>query len=384
MKPVESAVTTGYLTWYKDLEVKLYGSTVDHVLLSSAVSEPTYLLRQHLQQYQEQHLPERLEVPNAWGHPALIKSIAVRYGVEEQRIATANGVSNGIYLLCRALLASNDHVVIESPVYDPLVAAVDIVGSRITYVTRKPPQYLIDPDDLRRAVRSDTALLLISNLHNPSGALLTDEQLMELASVAQRINPAIRIAVDEVYHDFAHGAQAPAATLGDCFISLNGLTKVYGLGCLHTGWILAEPSIIDKIKRVRLVVEGSGAKLLEGLASFIIENLDTYLDRAMKLVSVNRQVLSQFLSPIVKDGLLSGDIPRYGCIFFPEVTRRNDTGTLSRELAEKHLVHVVPGDFFGSPGHIRIGFGGHTEKLQTSLEKLAHGLYLLIKQVDNS
>ncbi len=373
-------MTTGYLSWYKDLEVKLYGSTVDHLLLSSAVAEPTGMLQKHLQQFQQQQMSKQLGVSNAWGHPALIKSIAARYGVAEQRVATTNGVSNGIYLLCRALLSSNAHVVIESPVYEPLIAAANIVGARITHITRRPPEYVIDLDDLKGVIKPDTALLFISNLHNPSGAMLTDEQLKALARAARQINPTIKIAVDEVYHDFTFGFQAPAATLGDCFISLNSLTKVYGLGCVHTGWILAESSIIDKVKHIHLLVEGSGAKLLEGFASFIIENLDEYLVRAIGIVSDNRQILVQYLKPLWDDALLLGTIPEYGCIYFPKVAKVDDTQTLVKRLAEKYRVFVVPGHFFGEPKHIRIGYGEETEKLRTSLEKFTGAVYALAKQ----
>jgi aspartate/methionine/tyrosine aminotransferase len=368
-----------YLSWYKDLEVKLYGSTEDHVLLSSAVSEPTGMLQRHLQQFQHRQLSKQLGVSNAWGHPALIKSIAARYGLAEQRVATTNGASNGIYLLCRALLSSNAHVVIESPVYEPLIAAADIVGARISYIKRRPPEYLIDLDDLKSVIKPGTALLFISNLHNPSGALLTDDQLKALARAAQQINPTIKIAVDEVYHDFTFGAQAPAATLDDCFISLNSLTKVYGLGCVHTGWILADRSIIEKIRRLHLLVEGSGAKLLEGYASFIIENLDEYWNRAIELVSNNLQILVQYLKPLVNDGTLSGTIPEYGCIYFPRVAKVDDTQTLVKKLAEKYRVFVVPGHFFGEPKHIRIGFGEKTEKLRTNLERFTGAVYALAK-----
>ncbi len=332
-----------------------------------------------MHKFQAKGVESYLDVSNAWGHPALIKSIANRYDVDEQRVATTNGASNGIYLLCRALLSKDDHVIIESPAYEPLVATADSVGSRITYWKRKPPEYLFDYDDLKRTVKPDTTLLIISNLHNPSGALPRDDQLKELACVAQQVNPTIKIAVDEVYHDFTSGTQMPAATLDDCFISLNSLTKVYGLGCVHTGWILAERAVIDKIKRVQLLVEGSGAKLLEGFVSFIIENLDEYLNRAVEIVSKNRRLLVQYLRPLLSDGILSSKIPKYGCTYFPRILGVNDSWMFIEKLAEQYQVYVVPGRFFGEPEHIRIGFGEKPEKLKTSLEKFTEAAYALLQ-----
>ncbi len=368
-----------YLPWYNDLEVKLQRSEDTHLFLSSAVCEPTDILTGHLRRFHETELRAHLDVSNAWGHPALIQSIADRYGVGTQRVLTTNGVSNAIYLLCRALLSANTHVVVESPTYEPLVSAADIVGSRIASLQRRPPGYQIDLNDLKRALRADTMLLLLSNLHNPSGQLLLDDSLKELAREAQSISPNIRIVVDEVYRDFVFDNRKPAATLDDCFISLNSLTKVYGLGCVHCGWILAEPAIIDRVRHLQLLVEGSGAKLLEGIASFIIRRLDEYLDRSAKLLSHNRRLLFQHLSPLIRDGVLSGGVPQYGSMYFPGLSNVSDTQTFAEKLAEKYRVYVVPGRFFGEPGHVRMGLGGESERLRKGLERFAEAAYALVK-----
>jgi len=370
---------TNYLSWYKDLEVKLQGRADTHLFLSSAVYEPTDILAKHLHWFHETELITNLDVSNAWGHPALIESIAVRYGIDAQKVLTTNGVSNAIYLLCRALLSANAHVVVESPTYEPLLSGADIVGSKIACLKRRPPNYPIDLDDLKRAVRSDTTLLFISNLHNPSGELLRDDSLRELAREAQLISPNIKIVVDEVYHDFVFGSQMPAATLNDCFISLNSLTKVYGLGCVHCGWILAAPTIIDKVRCLQLLVEGSGAKLLEGIASFIIRHSDEYLDRSARLVSHNRQLLFQYLKPLIHDGVLSGGVPEYGCMYFPRINGVKDIQKFTRRLAEKYRVYMTPGYFFGEPGHLRIGFGSESEQLRKGLERFTEAVYALVE-----
>lgn len=370
---------TNYLSWYNDLEVKLQGRADTHSLLSSAVCEPTDILAKHLRWFQEREMVTNLGISNAWGHPVLIESIAERYGIDASKVVTTNGVSNAIYLLCRTLLSRGSHVVLESPVYELLLAGADIVGSRITRLKRNPPGYQIDLDALKRAMNSDTTLLFISNIHNPSGALLRDDYLRQLGQETQSINPKTKIVVDEVYHDFVYGSQMPAAALDDCFISMNSLTKVYGLGCLHCGWILAQPGIIDGIKRLQLLVEGSGAKLLEAIASVVIRRLDEYLRRSLELVSHNRQLLLQSLKPLFDDGVLSGEVPEYGCIYFPRVNGVKDTQTFTKRLAEKYRVYVTPGRFFGEPRCIRIGYGGNTEKLRIDLERFTEAVYALVK-----
>ena len=369
---------TNYLTWYKDLDIKLQGRTDVHLLLSSAVCEPRDILEKHLDEFFHKRISSSLDLSTAWGHPALLNRIADRYGVDIKNVVTTNGVSNAIYLLCRALLSKGAHVVIESPVYEPLVASPDFIGARISYLTRKPSDYMIDFDDLKKVMKYNTELIIISNLHNPSGTLLSDDNLLKLVKEARTISPKIKIAVDEVYHDFTLGKMVPAATLDDCFISLNSLNKVYGLGCVHCGWIIAETAIIDRIKRLQILVEGSGSRLLEGIAAIIIEHLDEYLNRSIRLVKQNRQLLCQYLKPLLDIGVLVGEVPEYGCIYFPKISGMYDPVIFAEKLAEMYNVYVVPGRFFGEPKHIRIGFGSPTSKLKTSLAKFVESTYALI------
>jgi aspartate/methionine/tyrosine aminotransferase len=356
-----------YLSWYKDLEVRLQGIPDAHLLMASSVREPTDIMREHLDQFLQKELSAMLSLSNAWGYPPLTEAVARRYGVDPTNIATTNGVSNAIYLLCRLLLSRGDHVLIESPVYEPLTAAPDFIGCEVGYLGRKQPDYLIDPDDLRVLLRPNTRLLIISNLHNPSGAMLSDSLLMELATQAARISPNIMIVVDEVYRDFVSSTTVPSATLDGRFISLNSLTKSYGLGSLHTGWIIAKPDMINSIKRLQTLVEGSGATLLEAFVSYVVDNLQEYRDFTAKVMSQNRRLLHEQMEPLLSNGILSGAIPEHGCIYFPRVNAVDSTDALVEDLAEKQNVYVVPGRFFGEPANIRIGIGGEIEKLEEAL-----------------
>jgi aspartate/methionine/tyrosine aminotransferase len=356
-----------YLSWFKDLEVRLQNVPGAHFLMSSSVCEPTDVLKKHLDKFLQSDLSAILSVPNGWGYPALEENIARRYGVLSENVAATNGVSNAIYLLCRLLLSGGNHVVIESPAYEPLVASPDFIGCGISFLKRRPPDYSVDPDDLKAVVKPNTKLVILSNLHNPSSALLPDDLLVELAGEARKISSDIKIVVDEVYHDFVSRSVLPAATLDDCFISLNSLTKAYGLGSLHTGWIIAEPEIVKNIKRLQTLIEGSGAKLLEAFVSVIIANLDEYWERSASVMSENRKLLHNYLKPFFDSGIFTGRIPERGCIYFPRVNGVDNTDELVEDLAEKHSVYIVPGRFFGEPGSIRIGFGAESRKLEQSL-----------------
>ena len=337
------------------------------MLWSSSVFEPTAMVMDDLQRFHD-NADKYLAVSNAWGHSKLLAAIALRYGVEPSNVITTNGASNGIYLTCRAHLKPGDHVIIESPCYEPLRASPAFIGADISYLERHFPDYWIDLDQLDNLMRPDTRLIILTNLHNPSGTLMDDSQLLEIARVAKAKNKNVKIVVDEIYHDFLPDIPRPVATLDDCFITLNSLTKVYGLGLLFCGWIIADEATIKPIRELQVVVEGSNSRLMHSFITYIFQQLDTYHKRAIEHSKNNLEILSQFLQPLIDKGIITGQFPRYGCIYFPRFPGLDNTDMLVKRLADEYKTFVVPGRYFNQPQHIRIGFGGPTEKLKANLE----------------
>ena len=287
-----------FLQWYKDLEYRLHGQPGLHLLLSSAVDEPTELLHKHLKQFGDERFESRINVPIFRGHQGLIKNIGKRYNTDPENILITRGASNAIYLICQAFLTKDDHVIIESPTYEPLIASPEFINTKITYLRRRSPDYLFDLDELDSAVTSKTKLVLITNLHNPSGAYLDNDFLLKAAGIVKSRNENVKIVVDEIYRDFVPGDSKPIAAFDDCFISLNSLTKVYGLGVIHSGWLIASRHTISVIKQLQILTEGSGSRFLESLTALIIENLDEYLNRSLETGESSVSILNPFLIKI--------------------------------------------------------------------------------------
>ncbi len=367
-----------YIAWMKNLDKELFRRDDVYPLLSSAVYPPTEFLMEHLRLFTAE-AQSRMDDHYAYGLNRLIENIAIRYGTKPENVFTTNGASNGIYLVCRLLLEKGNHVVIESPVYQPLMAAPDFMGCEISYIKRRPPDCLIDLDELSESIRPDTRLIILANPHNPSGTLLNDDYLLKLSETAKSKNKNIRILIDEIYHDFVPGLPKPAALLDDCFITLNSLTKVYGLGSIHCGWVIAEQEIINKLKRLQIIVEGCGSRLLDSFTSIIIEKLDTYLNRSHKIIADNRKILMEHLKPLYDQNLISGAIPPYGCIYFPKISDLADTAPFAEKLARNYNVLVVPGHYFGEAGYVRIGFGAEPERLKRNARKFVEAVSVVLK-----
>ena len=297
------------------------------------------------------------------GYPPLVEAIAERYGVAPERVATAGGCSGANFLACAALIDAGDEVLIESPHYDPLAAAARMLGADVVTFPRRFEQgYRIESEDVASALTSRTRLIIVSNPHNPSGVLLSEEEREALRRLAELAE--IPVLFDEVYLEAVSGPPVPpAATLSPLFITTNSLTKAYGLSSLRCGWALASPEIAEKIRRARDIVDVSGPTPADRLAVVAFRHIDQLAARARGIVEANTRLFQAFLS---EEKRLEA-APSRATISFPRFADGQTSTRFVQRLFDRYGVAVVPGSFFFSPAHIRISYGGATEKVERGL-----------------
>ena len=220
-----------------------------------------------------------------------------------------------------------------------------------------------------RKVTARTRLIVITNLHNPSGALTDKQTLEELGEIARGVGA--RVLVDEVYLEMVwlQGARS-AFHLGSEFVVTGSLTKAYGLNGLRCGWILAEPELARKIWRLHDLFAVIPAHAAERLSVVALERLNRIAERARSLLERNRALLDHFLD---SRNDLQAARPEFGTVMFPRWLGGN-AERLCAHLRDKYETSVAPGRFFGMPDHFRIGMGGETGVLKAGLERLAAAL----------
>jgi len=369
--------TSDYLTWARQICQTLLENPQIASLSSSSAPEPTGLLHADIREgYAEGRLGEPL--PGlGWGDPALARAVADEYRVDPGQILLTSGCSNGLLLVCRAFLSPGDEALVELPRYQPLALAAEAAGASVSAIERRGEGYEIDLDELQAKLTPRTKLITLANLHNPTGALLDDDFLLQLAAIAR--SRGIRVAVDEVYGDLASAAcpgahSGPAARLDDCFISLNSLTKVYGLQALRCGWILASEDAIRHIRPVYAVFETGVSCLTHAIARIVFSHLDRYRAPGADLLERNRPQLAEFAKRLGADGLVRGEPPRCGCLYFPRMVAIDDTLRLAEWLVSEHRVLVTPGEFFSAPGYVRLSCFAGGSDFGEALSRLEEGL----------
>ncbi len=339
--------------------------------------EVTYnLMGSNLLHCQVEDLPgarERLRLDDLHeeGYAPLVEAIAARYDVAPERVSLSTGASGANFLACGALLSTGDEVVVERPTYDPLLAIPRFLGARIHRFDRVfEEDFQIDPDRVANAVSARTRLIIVTNLHNPTGALTARDRLAELGEVAESVGA--RVLVDEVYLESVHGADvAPAAKISPTFISTSSLTKAYGLSGLRAGWSLADSELSEAMKRVRDIVDGVGSFPSELLALLAFENLPALKERARRILEPNFALLDEFMTGRSE---LEWVAPVGGSVGFPRIPGLKDTWEFVETLRDRYQTGVVPGRFFEMPTHFRVAMGGERDVLEQGLARLGEAL----------
>ncbi|HEX5184195.1 MAG TPA: aminotransferase class I/II-fold pyridoxal phosphate-dependent enzyme [Allosphingosinicella sp.] len=295
----------------------------------------------------------------------LREAIGAKHGVPADWVVAADGTSMANMLAMAALVGPGDELLIEQPTYEPLLGVARFLGADVKRFRRRPETgFALDPDEVGRAVTPATKLIVLTNLHNPSGALADEAALRAIGSLGPRV------LVDEVYLDAAAQPTRSCVRLGDRFVATGSLTKVYGLSGLRCGWILAEPDLAERIQRLNELFGVAQAHADERLGCIALANLDRISKGTHDLLARNRALVNAFLAsrPELDCAPLTG-----GITAFPRLLH-GDPEVLDDLLRTKYDASIVPGRWFEMPDHFRLGYGGPTPTIEEGLARLGSAL----------
>ena len=311
-----------------------------------------------------------------YGFEPLQERIARHAGVRTDCVVAAAGTSMANHLAMAALLNPGDEVVIEQPAYGPLLDLAGYFGARVRRLARRFENgFALDVEELERAITRERRLVILTNLHNPSSALLSAETLRAIGQFAQRNGK--RVLVDEAYREVVFDGSAPSAfnvgeQLGgeNPFVVTNSLTKAYGLSGLRCGWILAAPELARRMWLLNDLFAANAAHPAERLSVIAFDHLEQFRSRTRALLAANRPLLDEFLDSRTD---LECFRPAQGTVVFPRLAN-GDASAFFTLLREKYETTVVPGEFFEMPQHFRVGISGDTDELRGGLQRLGAAL----------
>jgi len=273
------------------------------------------------------------------------------------------------HLAMAAILKSGDKVLIERPGYPLLRETAEYLGARVKSFERPESRdFAIDLSILKRSITPNTRLIVLTNLHNPSGALTPDSVLRQIGELAA--SAGARVLVDEAYLDVLfEDAPETSFKLGPHFVVTNSLSKVYGLNGLRCGWILADPELIRKIYRLNDLFGVNNPYVTDQISCLALAHLKHIAQWSRDLLDRNRALAHEFLAATPQ---LDGQPLTAGTVLFPRV--KLPVAEFCRFLRERYDTVVTPGQFFDAPERIRIGLGGETGILSEALSRIHQAL----------
>jgi hypothetical protein len=308
---------------------------------------------------------------NFYGYPPLVEAIAERYGVSGDNVVSTIGTSHALFLVCAALVEPGEVVLIERPVYEPLLAVTEAFDAQVIRLDRRfEKNYGFSLEEFRSAITPQTKFVLLTNLHNPSGVLLSRSFLSNVVQSAKE--KGIPVVIDEIYLEFLE-EEPTAFHLADNVITISSLTKVFGLGNLRCGWVLAQPALAKRMRRIIDYTNVEGTFIGEKIAHQMFGHLDNIKRKNRELIKRNKALVGDLIS---QEPCLDWVEPEDGVVCFPRIA--SESGLTGDELAHRLRANydtaIVPGSFFEMPRHFRIGFGGDSDTLVKGLTHIREAL----------
>ena len=294
----------------------------------------------------------------AEGSAELREAIAAFHGVDPEWVVVTTGASEALSILFCLAARPAANIVLPSPAFPAFEAMANAwgIGAR-HYELQRENGYRQSADGVIASLHPDTVLALVSTPHNPAGSVMTGAETERLAGeLAARGIPLI---VDEVYHPLYFEAPVPTAASVPGVVVVSDMSKALSLPGLRIGWVIAaDPEYRKRIIDARSYFTISGSPVIEAIAAHALRNRVAILKRLSAVATDNLAALERFMNEV--GDVLGWSKPAGGTVSFPWFRDGRDSRAFCQKLAA-HGVLVAPGDCFGKPDHMRVGFGQQAE-----------------------
>lgn len=319
-----------------------------------------------------------LGYPHSTGRDSLRRNIARFYGAPDHTCVTVtNGGSEANYMTLWGLVGPKDRVAFMVPnylqgwgiarAYGKQTSAYRLVMKRNTDGAWR---WQLDRDSLRKAVTKTTRVIVVTNPNNPTGYVLSDDEMQFIIDEAKRVGAWIL--ADEIYRGAEVSGPLSPTFWGryDKVIISSGLSKAFALPGLRTGWLVAPPTMIDHLVQYHDYLTLTPARLSDHLADIVMQpkRRDEVLARTRSIIAANLPLLEKWIAKHAD--ILDYARPHAGAIATVKYHLPIGSVALFDRLRKEQSVLITPGSHFGIGNYLRIGFGYNVTKLKAGLRRI--------------
>ncbi|MFB6121268.1 MAG: pyridoxal phosphate-dependent aminotransferase [Halobacteriaceae archaeon] len=288
----------------------------------------------------------------------------------DDEILVTTGVSEAVDLAMRALVDPGDTVAVAEPAYLSYPPTARLAGGEVLSVpTRKEEDFTLTYGALDRAGADEADVLVYCYPNNPTGAVLSDDDLRGVADFAREHD--LTVLADEVYaaltYDGDHRSIATLPGMRDRTLVFNGFSKAYAMTGLRLGYVMGPSEVIDAMNRMHQYTMLSAPTTAQYAAIEALESCDDEVaEMAAQYDRRRRFVLSRF-----EEMGLDCFTARGAFYVFPEIPGDDDEA-FAEDLIEEQGVAVVPGRVFGDSGegHLRVSYATGMPELRESMDRI--------------
>ncbi len=301
----------------------------------------------------------------------LRNSFSVKYAPEAEVMVTV-GASQALDLALRAIINPGDEIIIVEPTfvsYGPLVTLAG--GVPVAIQTRPEDGFKLQPDQIEEVITERTKAILICSPNNPTGSLLSKEELVKISEVVKKHN--LLVISDEIYaelsYDEDYTSMASIDGMYDHTILVSGFSKGFAMTGWRLGFVAAPKEILQAMLKIHQYTMMCAPTMAQHAA---IEALQGGKQDVLEMKKSYRQRRNYIVHSLNEIGLPC-HMPGGAFYAFPSVI---NSGLTSEEFAEQLLmeekVAVVPGSVFGSSGegYIRCSYASSLDSLQEAIKRM--------------
>ena len=319
-----------------------------------------------------------LGYPYSTGRKSLRKNIARFYGCNDYECVTVmNGGSEANYASIWGIVGPSDRVAFMVPNYLQGWGVARAYGRQTDgyKLVMKREQgewkWSLDVDSLRKAVKKNTKLIVVTNPNNPTGYVLSEEEMQIIIDEARRVGAWILS--DEIYRGAEVGGGPMTPTFFgryDKVLVTAGLSKAFGLPGLRIGWVVSKPSMIQHLCSYHDYLTLTPSAVSDYLANLVMQpkRREEVLKRTRAIIDHNLPVLEKWIAKHAD--IFEYERPAAGAIAMLKYRLPISPVALFNRIREEKSVLITPGPHFGIGNYLRIGYGYDLGKLRRGLREI--------------
>lgn len=303
----------------------------------------------------------------------LERKYSISYAPDHEVVVTVGG-SEAIDLAIRALVNPGDEVLIVEPsfvCYKPIVELMH--GVAVPISTKIENKFKLTPQELRAHITDKTKLLILPYPNNPTGGIMTQEDLEGIAEVLRDTN--ILVLSDEIYSELTYGRKhvsiASLKGMWERTIYVSGFSKAFAMTGWRLGYVCAPQPIAEQMLKIHQYAIMSAPTLSQYAAIVAMRECDAEVEKMVEEYNMRRRMLTDGFNRI---GMRCFE-PEGAFYIFPSIAVTGMTSEVFCEtLLQEEKVAVVPGNAFGDSGEgfVRVSYAYSLKHLQEALRRIEH------------